>query len=262
MKYQDDATILSNHRLQGDYFQVDLSCTRIPGQVEPGQFVHVQFPDFSHRLLRRPFSVYNVDPEAQCLSIIYKVVGEGTSHLSKLPADTTVNLMGPLGNGFTLPELDTTPIIVAGGYGGAATYLLARRSPHACAVLVGGRTAEDLLLVDEFKALGSTVQVATDDGSRGHHGVVTDLLEDVLDAGPRQPRIFSCGPMGMLRRVSEIVLNRGLDAEISLDHVMCCGVGACFACVVKMKADTQSGWEYVRTCKDGPVFRASRAYWD
>lgn len=261
MKYQENGKILSNRRIQGDYFQVDLACPRIPAAVRPGQFVHVQFPHFAHRLLRRPFSVYNVEPDVDRLSIIYKVVGEGTSHLSTLGEDSVLNLLGPLGNGFTLPGADATPIIVAGGYGCAATYLFARLAPVPCNVLIGGRTARDLLLVDEFEALGCTVQVATDDGSRGHRGVVTDLLEARLAAGPHRPRIVACGPEGMLKRVGEIVLENGLDAEVSLDHVMCCGVGACFACVVKMKADTPNGWEYVRTCIEGPVFRASRAYW-
>lgn len=262
MKLQEDAQILANFKLQADYFQVDLQAPRIASNVHPGQFVHVQFPRFEHRVLRRPFSVYNAVDESGILSIIYKVIGEGTRHLSRLSAGDTANLLGPLGRGFTLPRHGQTPIIVAGGYGCAATYLLARRSPVPCVVLIGGRSSEDLLLTGEFADLGCEVKLATEDGSRGHQGLVTELLAEALDEAPASPAVYACGPNPMLKAVSDQVLERDLDAEISLDHAMCCGVGACFACVMKMKADTPEGWEYVRTCLEGPVFKASRAYWD
>ena len=262
MKYQEDGIILRNRRLKGDYFRVDLQTERIAAAVQPGQFVHVQLPALPHRLLRRPFSVCDVEPDSGRLSIVYKTVGEGTAHLATLRPGEVVNLLGPLGQGFTLPPATATPIIVAGGYGCAATYLLARRSPVPCLCLIGGRSKPDLLLLREFRALGCTVKVSTDDGSQGHKGLVTDLLEAALDRGPESPVVYACGPNPMLRAVGWIMVTRGLDAEVSMDHVMCCGVGACFACVVKMKADTPDGWEYVRTCKHGPVFKASQVYWE
>jgi len=261
MKRQEDAVILGNRRRQGDYFQIDLVVPAISSVVQPGQFVHVRFPDFAHRLMRRPFSVYDVGPDSGRLSIIYKVVGEGTRHLSNLSARQSVNVLGPLGVGFTAPEPASSPIIVAGGYGCAATYLLAKRSASPCRCLLGGRSAGDILLAEEFRNLGCVVEVSTDDGSLGHKGVVTDLLSRALDSDPVAPQIYACGPNPMLKAVADIALGRGLDAEISLDHAMCCGVGACFACVLRMKADTPEGWEYVRTCLDGPVFKAGQAYW-
>ena len=206
--------------------------------------------------------MFSVDPEAGLLSVIYKVVGEGTRHLSGLEAGGRASLLGPLGNGYTMPPGNALPVIVAGGYGSAATYLLARESAVKPVCLLGGRTASDLLLVDEFEELGAVVRVATDDGTRGHRGFVTDLLVDFLAQEPDNPWIYACGPNPMLKSVAEIVLARGRDAEISLDHAMCCGVGACFACVVKMKSENPPGWEYVRTCKAGPVFKASETVWD
>lgn len=262
MKMQEDAAIVGNRVLQGDYYQVDLACPGIAAQVQPGQFVHIKLPLFEHRVLRRPFSVYDVDVETGRLSIIYKIVGEGTAHLATLAPGTTADVMGPLGVGFSEPAADRTPILVAGGYGCAATYLLAKRSPAPCRVLIGGRSRGDILLADAFAALGSEVRIATEDGSQGHHGLVTDLLSEALSADPPAPVICACGPNPMLKAVAEIALARGLDAEISLDHAMCCGVGACFACVVKMKADGPDGWKYVRTCLEGPVFKASRTCWD
>lgn len=258
---QEKAPILRNLRLQGSYYRVDLDAPRIAAAVAPGQFVHVQFPDLEHHVLRRPFSVFNVEPASGTLSIVYKTVGEGTAHLAGLAPGACLDLLGPLGQGYSVPPAGRPPIVVAGGYGCAATYLFVRRSPRPCLVLLGGRTAEDLLLLDEFGALGADLRLATDDGSRGHRGVVTDLLEPALAQTPN-PFVIACGPTPMLKAVCRIVARHGLDAEVSLDHTMCCGVGACFACVVRMKADTPDGWEYVRTCKSGPVFPSPLICWD
>lgn len=260
--FLENSPIINNYRLKGGYYQVDFAAPQILTQARPGQFVHVRLPLFHHRVLRRPFSIFAVDASEGLLKVIYKVVGEGTRHLSELEPGVEASLMGPLGNGYTVCSEDATPIIVAGGYGCAATYMLACRVPAPPVCLLGGRTADDLLLTDEYQQLGATLKVATDDGSAGHKGFITEVLKDVLDEHPDNPRIYACGPNPMLKSVTEIVLARGLDAEVSLDHAMCCGVGACFACVVKMKDDSSSGWKYVRTCKEGPVFKASETVWD
>ena len=261
MKLLEDCAIVRNRRLKGGYHQVDLATARIAAAVAPGQFVHVRLPELEHRLLRRPFSVCDADPASGLLSIVYKVVGAGTAHLATLRTGSVLSLMGPLGRGFTPPRQGSTPVIVAGGYGCAATYLLACRSPEPCICLLGGRSQADLLLVREFRQAGCTVKLATDDGTRGHRGPVTDLLAEALRAGVPAPAIYACGPHPMLHAVSRIAAEHGLDAEVSLDHAMCCGVGACFACVVRLKADTPDGWEYVRTCQQGPVFKASQVLW-
>jgi dihydroorotate dehydrogenase electron transfer subunit len=260
-KKQQQAPIRANAPLQGDYYQVTVHAPCIVPDVQPGQFVHVLLPDMGHRLLRRPFSVCDVDLQTGDLTIVYKTVGEGTRHLATLKPGIVLDLIGPLGVGYSTPGKNRQPIIVAGGYGCAATYLLAKRSPVPPLVLLGGRSAGDVLLVDRFRDLNCDVRIATDDGSEGHRGFVTDLLEQAL-ADAESPFIAACGPNAMLRTVSRIVEEHGLNAEVSLDHIMCCGVGACFACVVKMKADTPDGWEYIRTCINGPVFQADRIYWE
>jgi len=262
MKRQENASVCTNRRVQGDYYQIDFAAPGMAGTIAPGQFVHVRVPFLAHRVLRRPFSVYNADASSGLVSVIYKVVGEGTAQLAQVEGGVTASLLGPLGRGFTVPGGGVTPIIVAGGYGCAATYLLVRESPVPCVVLIGGKTAGDLLLVDEFRALGATVNVATEDGSAGRRGLVTGLLEAAIEAAPRRPAVYACGPNAMLQAVSRQALQRGTDAEISLDHAMCCGVGACLACVVKVKADEPPGWKYVRTCTEGPVFKASQAVWE
>jgi dihydroorotate dehydrogenase electron transfer subunit len=263
MKHQEVAAIEANRVLRGLYHELRLHAPRIAGGVQPGQFVHLRLPLQEQRLLRRPFSVCDADPVAGSLRIVYKIVGEGTRHLADVPAGERADLLGPLGRGFSVPAPGRPLILVAGGYGCAATYLLARRCPTPPLCLFGARTEADLLLVDEFRALGCEVRIATDDGSLGHGGVVTDLLAVALaEAGAAAPAVAACGPHPMLRAVAATVARAGLDAEVSLDHVMCCGVGACFACVVKQRADNPAGWEYVRTCTDGPVFLASRTVWD
>lgn len=256
------AKLVENGNLQDDYWQVVLKSPRIAPHIKPGQFVHTRLPGIKHRVLRRPFSVFNVNGDF--IHIVYKIVGEGTEHISTLKPDDELDLLGPLGNGFTLPPEDRQPIIVAGGYGAAATYLLARRSSVPPVCLIGGRSRKDVLLVEEFSRAGATVRVATEDASEGYCGMVTDLLERELADNPErfenEPVIYACGPEGMLLRVSEIVLEKEMNAEVSLDHAMCCGVGACFACVVKIKAANEQGWRYVRTCTEGPVFKASELY--
>ena len=264
MKHQESANVTVNRPLGGSYYRLDLAAPVIARAAQPGQFVHLRLPLFQHRVLRRPFSICDTDPASGRLTLVYKTVGEGTEHLARLPAGGTADLIGPLGIGFSAPPADRLPILVAGGYGCAATYLLAKHAPRPCLCLFGARTVGDLLLLDEFRALGCEVRLATEDGLAGHRGMVTDLLVDALaeaaDGPP--PMVYACGPNPMLRAVSRLVLARGIDAEISLDHAMCCGVGACFACVVKRRAANADGWEYARTCVDGPVFRASDTVWD
>lgn len=261
-KLLETAPIRANERLQGDYFRVEFRSPGVAAAAQPGQFVHLRFPVLAHRMLRRPFSICDACPETGIVSVVYKIVGEGTRHLADLGTDAVLDVLGPLGRGYTLPEAGETPVIVAGGYGCAATYMLVVRTAQPCHVLIGGRSRADLLMTEEFGRAGAEVTISTDDGSAGHHGLVTDLLVQALDANPDQPRVYACGPNPMLKAVSEIVLARGLDAEISLDHAMCCGVGACFACVVKRRATNEDGWEYVRTCTDGPVFRAGETVWE
>ncbi|MDD4099450.1 MAG: dihydroorotate dehydrogenase electron transfer subunit [Lentisphaeria bacterium] len=260
-KIQTAAPIINNGRIQNDYFQLDLEVPPIARLARPGQFVHVQFPEFQHRILRRPFSIFDTDPASGRLSIIYKIVGEGTGHLSRLQPGTSLDLLGPLGNGFTAFPAGEPGVIVAGGYGCAATFMLAKSAPTPPVVLIGGRSRDDILLRQNFLQLGCDLRTATNDGSEGHHGMVTELLPALL-TGPARPPVAACGPNPMLKAISDIVTTSAHDAEISLDHAMCCGIGACFACVVKCKANTPDGWTYRRACVDGPVFKASQIWWD
>ena len=258
--FQINAEMLSNSTIQGDYHRLDLHAPEIASTAKPGQFVHVKLPGLEHRILRRPFSICDTDPATGRLTIVYKTVGEGTAHLATIEKRGTIfNLLGPQGTPYTVNDGDGRFVIVAGGYGCAATYLLAKHATVKPIVLIGGRSETDILLVEEYKALGCDVRIATNDGSAGCRGFVTELLRECLGDAKM---VAACGPNPMLKAVAEMALPAGARVQISLDHPMCCGVGACFACVVKVKDDSSpDGWRYSRSCMEGPVYDARDVVW-
>jgi len=259
----ENCRIIRNDCIGGSYRKVVFSAPKISPKVKPGQFVHVQIANLRDRILRRPFSICDAGAKDE-LMVIYKVIGEGTEVLSNLGKGTECSLMGPQGKPFTVPARDHVPVIVAGGYGCAATYMLAKQSPTKGKILIGAKTSADLILIDEFKKTGFEVLVATEDGSTGQKGLVTKLLEETIRNPPSENLSFyGCGPRGMLMAMGRLLLKNSLSGELSLDHLMCCGVGACYACVVKVKDETKSdGWRFARTCKEGPVFKAAVIYYD
>lgn len=262
MPVQEQGKIVINAKLQDSYRKLELYAPGICTEAKAGQFVHMQISGLKDRILRRPFSISDVNKDG-VLTIIYKVVGAGTEVLSTQEEGASCNLLGPLGKPFSLPEKDEIPVIVAGGYGAAATYLLAKRAENRGIVLLGARSEKDLILTNEFSDIPFELRTATEDGSVGHKGLVTELLKSVIaEKKNSRLRFYGCGPHGMLMAAGKILLENNLDGELSLDHLMCCGVGACFACVVKVKADNEDGWRYARTCKEGPVFNASSIYYE
>ncbi len=255
--------IRKNESLKGGYFRAVFEAPGIAAKARGGQFVHVKIPTMRDRILRRPFSISDADPASGALTVVYKVVGCGTGELSALRPGEVCNIMGPLGNAYTAPGADTFPILVAGGYGSAALYLVAKNSPKKGILLMGARSREDLILTDEFEKLGYEVRIATNDGSVGHKGFVTELLKDALSGhSPEKCVVYGCGPTPMLLALGTQTLALGVEAELSLDQHMCCGVGACFACVVKVKdSSSPDGWRYSRSCKEGPVYNAREVYY-
>lgn len=254
-----DATILSHAPLTGGYLLLRLEAPAIANAARPGQFVHLRIPNLEATALRRPFSIYRADHGE--LAILYKRVGRGTDSLSALPAGTRVSLMGPLGNGFPVDRADSLPILVGGGFGVAPLVFLAARLPRRGIALLGGRHAEDVLCKEDFEALGWTVEIATQDGSLGTQGLVTALLDRHLEAAQARPELFACGPDGMLRAVGERAIAADCRAWLSLDHHMVCGVGACLACVQKLR-NPAGETRIARVCKDGPIFEAREIVWE
>lgn len=255
---QETAAILRNDREVESYYRLTVCAPRSAPLVQPGQFAHVRIPPSREALLRRPFSVFQVENET--LSILYKTVGKGTEALSHMRPGDQLGLIAPLGRGFTVPRLGgETPLLVAGGYGMAALYLLAQRSAQKGVVFVGGRRRADILCEAEFRALGWDLRVTTEDGSHGERGLVTQPLEAELRRGAGRRKLFACGPTPLLEAVARLAAAFDLPAELSMDEHMCCGVGVCLACVIPIRRD--GGWEYQRTCTEGPVFDSRSIVW-
>jgi dihydroorotate dehydrogenase electron transfer subunit len=251
--------IVSNERDTDLYFRLIARAAQIAPLVQPGQFAHVRILPLTEALLRRPFSIFQVSGDA--LSILYKTIGKGTEVLSRMRPGDELSMIGPLGHGFTVPQTGgETPILVAGGYGMAALYLLAQRSPQKGIVFVGGRRRVDILCEEEFRALGWEVRVTTEDGSHGEKGLVTQALLTELKRQAPGYKLFACGPTPMLKAVGRLAAEFDLPAELSLDEHMGCGIGVCLTCVVPIK--TGDGWEYQRTCTEGPVFDSRRIAWE
>jgi dihydroorotate dehydrogenase electron transfer subunit len=241
------------------YFRLTVCAPRIAPLVQPGQFAHLRIPPVKDALLRRPFSIFQTSSDT--LSILYKVVGKGTDALSRMRTGEELSVIGPLGRGFTVPQpRGETPLLVAGGYGMAAMYLLAERSSQKGIVFVGGRRQVDVLCEAEFRALGWDVRAVTEDGSHGERGLVTQPLLAELRRCSAGRKLFACGPTPMLRAVGQIAADFALPAELSMDEHMCCGVGVCLTCVIPVKAG--DGWEYQRTCTEGPVFDSREIVWE
>jgi dihydroorotate dehydrogenase electron transfer subunit len=254
-----EASIIAQKPLTGGYFLLRLKTPALAESARPGQFVHLRIPSLEPTALRRPFSIYRA--ERGELALLYKRVGRGTDALATMPAGSVVSLMGPLGNGFPAADTGHLPILIGGGYGVAPLVFLASRLPRKGVVLLGGRRAEDVRCTSDFEALGWLVEVATEDGSRGAKGLVTALLDRHLARADAQPELFACGPDGMLRAVGTRAIAADCRAWLSLDHHMVCGIGACLACVQKLRAP-DGNTRIARVCKDGPVFEAREIVWE
>lgn len=253
-----EATIISNTRMHGDYFRIVLDAPEAAAGARPGQFVHMRIDRRGDHILRRPFSIHNA--ENGRITLIYKVVGAGTANLSHLLPGGVCDVLGPCGRGFSAPAPDVLPVAICGGYGAAATYMLTRFGGGV--LLLGARSKADLLLTGEYAAAGFEVRIATDDGSAGVRGRVTDLIAPLAAEHPgRKLYFYACGPHPMLMALAKLMRARSWDGELSVDQIMCCGVGACFGCVVKVNDPARPGeWMYARSCTDGPVFKLADVY--
>jgi dihydroorotate dehydrogenase electron transfer subunit len=257
---QMPARILELRELAPAYFLLSLYAPEITRTALPGQFVQIRVapPHAIDPLLARPISIYRADPATGTLSVIFKVVGRGTRMLTTYGPGDVLTVLGPVGRGFAIPEAARSLALVAGGVGMPPLFFLAEtlrrtRPALACTLFYGGRTAGDLLELPAWAALGVTVVPATDDGSLGHHGLVTEPLQthlNILDF------VVACGPRPMLRAVQHLALQAGVPGQLSLEARMACGVGACLGCVCATLTGNR------RVCVDGPVFPLEEVRFD
>jgi dihydroorotate dehydrogenase electron transfer subunit len=274
--------VLENVAIARDTYRLRLGDPELARAIIPGQFVMIRpGPEGADDpLLGRPFALYDVVRDGNgaplAFDVVYLVVGRGTAALAQRQAGERLTIWGPLGNGFGPPPAGPV-IFVAGGIGqtpflalgqwwlGHASYNgRVHRAPaptaSSASLLYGVRTAELLAGVDDIRQAGMTVEIATDDGSAGHHGFVTELLARRLDQGERPSRVIGCGPAPMLAALSRLTQRHGIDCEVSLENHMACGFGVCFSCVAPIRqADGTS--DLRRVCVEGPIFPAECVDW-
>ncbi len=262
----------------GQFAELDLSGTALPAVEKIPEDLH----DAAERniLLRRPFSFTDVtaDRDKTFAHLLYCVLGPATLRMTTLLAGNSISVIGPLGNGFSIPDGKKTALLVVGGMGVPPLLHLAKvltADSQATRIEViafaGAKTANDLpfegqldeisqqlgFSIPEFARYGIESLVATDDGSAGYHGFVTDCLAERLgqtDLAAKDIVIYSCGPEAMLAKVAEIAKDKNIDCQLSLERRMACGIGLCQSCIVECKESSSNETIYKMCCKDGPVF--------
>lgn len=254
---REKAEIILQTEAAAGIFSMNLSVS-FASELRAGQFVSL-FSDNGARLLPRPISVCDAFPEKGEIRLVYRVAGAGTEEFSKKKAGDTIDVMGPLGNGFPLQAASGKRVLLIGGGIGippmyfAGKMLLAGDNPASEVIFAAGYRSDDTFLMDEMKGLGK-VLVSTDDGSLGTHGTVLDAIRE---NGAEADLIFACGPKVMLSAVKDYAESKKIPCYVSLEERMACGVGVCLGCVTKTtETDSHSMVKNRRICKDGPVFDA------
>jgi dihydroorotate dehydrogenase electron transfer subunit len=266
--------VLENIRLARQSYRIRLHFPQLAGLIRPGQFVMLRWPKSSDPLLGRPFALYDTVLDDRdrpvALDIVYLVVGKLTGLLADTRPGEKLDAWGPLGNGFPHYQGLNHIALVAGGIG--QTPFLAhvrellgqrgyggrppRRAAERVSLYYGVRSADLVAGAEDFRLVGANLHLASDDGSVGFHGFVTELLK--CHEPPQQ--IVGCGPEPMLRALAAIARHWDVPCDLSLETPMACGVGICFSCVTCVR--TPEGWDYRRVCVDGPIFSAAQLAWD
>lgn len=245
------ANILANEQVGPNLYIMEVASPLITGGIEPGQFVHMKIPGMEGHILRRPFSVYATIPEIGALEILYQVVGFGTERMVSLGLGDTVELIGPVGRRWQAPEGAKRALLIGGGVGAAPLFMLAddlRGQDVELDVILGAQTKDALVCRPRYEDLaGCATSCATDDGSFGHAGFCTTLVEKALAANAYDYAAV-CGPEPMMKIVAGLLKEAQVPSQVSFEKRMACGIGACLSCVV----ETTDGNK--RACVDGPIF--------
>lgn len=254
-------------RRAGAYHHLTFVAPGLAELARPGQFVALAVGgDTSANLLRRCFSIHKVSPSGTyggTVDVVISAVGVGTEWLSTLRAHDEVDIVGPLGRPFPLPTEPVACVLVGGGYGSAPLFWLAEalreRGCHVEMVL-GAATESKLFGVVEARRHADGVSVTTDDGSAGTKGWVSDVLPEVIRRSGAAV-VYGCGPMGMLKSITDVAAAEGAVAQVAVEESMACGVGVCMTCVMPVTGN-DGATRMVRSCVEGPVFRGDRVRWD
>ncbi len=250
MPFEMTGVLVTKSKINNNYFILDIKTQyKLNSHLgKPGQFYEIQMPDFPNKL-RIPISIFKIEKDT--ISFMIKIAGQGTDYLSKLENGVKINILGPLGNEFSIPETKQSILLISGGIGYAPLFFFKNHFNLSNSVWMhGGRNSEEVFNCD---------LVYTDDGSEGIKGYVTEGLEEYLDSHLVE-RIYTCGPKIMMKRICEIAYKHQIKVEASLEEYMACGMGVCYGCVVKIKNDQD--FQYKTVCKDGPIFLGEEVIWD
>ena len=253
---QIKADIIGKEEVMPGVFNLIIVSPEISKNARPGQFVHVLCPTDDGFMLRRPFSIHRVVP-GRAFEILFQVVGKGTEALSRVKIHDSLDIIGPLGTGFKYSEDIRSALLIAGGLGVAPLLFLAEELVERQVLfypMLGYKTKTQMLRYIDFKRLGKKTYAATEDGSFGHEGTVVDLLNRTVH-NIRPEIIYACGPVGMLKKISETADEFGIECQVSLETKMACGIGVCLGCACVTKRG------YKMACKDGPVFNTRDILW-
>lgn len=276
---QRNVEIVENRCVADQTYRIRFRCPEIARLVVPGQFLMARLAACNDPLIGRPLAVYDIGADrssgSATVDLIYYVKGKFTQRLAASPPGTRLVVWGPLGNGFPVLACERL-IMVAGGIGQTPFLTLAKEhlgmkqfglpsrrvdtSPRIT-LCFGARSKGFLAGIEDFQQLAVEVRVATEDGSAGHQGLVTELLLDLLATNHPNTHVVCCGPLAMMRRTSEMAADFQVPCHVSLETPMACGIGICFCCVAKIQ-DEWAHWDYKRTCVEGPVFDANRVCWE
>ena len=262
---EERVSLNSNQQIGTNIWLMEFRSALLASHARPGQFLMVHLGERTKDpLLRRPFSIHGIR-DGDRVMILYNVVGAGTSLLSALKERDPISVIGPLGNGFTLPRPNEEAVLVGGGMGLAPLFFLAqvlqKDQRNTVTVFLGFATSQQVVRIQQLKDLGVNLSLTTEDGSLGTKGVVTDLLSQHLgNKGPTKPVIYSCGPPAMLKKVAQKTTAFNLSSYVSVEGYMACGLGICMGCAVK--ATHGEGEPYYYVCQDGPVFPSGMIDWE
>lgn len=256
-----DCEITAHIEVAAGHYRLALQAPAIAQNARPGQFCMLQVQKGYYPFLRRPMSLERIFTDG--VSILYKIEGEGTRLLSNIPPKHTINVQGPLGKPFPIPAGARRYILVAGGIGiapfpGLADAII-RECGKAPEVIIAARTEQLLLCEKDFRQMGCTIHLATDDGSAGEKAFASEILERLApEAGTL---VYACGPMPMMKATHQVCAAHGITCYASLEAEMACGDGVCLGCVVEANVEIESE-RMVRVCHDGPVFDTKLIHWE
>lgn len=256
MKYtQGKYPLIKKESIAKEIYSFTILCPEIADITKAGQFVHILPKGYT---LRRPISICGIDKSKGTLKIVFEVRGNGTKELSEIQTGELIDMIAPLGNGFTLNDDIKKVVLIGGGIGTPPMLPLAEIYGEDATVITGFRNASAVILQDDFKKTGAKTILCTDDGSTGIKGLVINPLEDILKS-EKVDLICACGPTPMLKAITKLADTFNVECQVSLEERMGCGIGACLVCACKINKNGEE--QMLHVCKNGPVFNSKEVVW-